>query len=445
MNFNMGLPKLNSVVKRYAPHACKEVPLEKLVPGVYGVDVSIYLYPSKYNSANKGKGSHIRKFMDMITNWRAAGHRLVMVFDGNTGGVKAKQETIRQRREIREKKDREIIDMCTEFNTINTTNELSQEELESINIVPVSRKELVEQALKSSTLSTEQRIELEQAMSKTIDITSQDLVDLRNLFDMTGTPYIQAEGEADHMLADLYKHGLIQGVISEDGDMLTHGVDWLIKGLIDAECLRAGVVRVYDLKSLLYGMGLTYEQFVDVCIIVGCDYCPPLKNISWVNATAQVKKYASLSKFIEAQQSGESTYKLGAEIPDNYLEIAEEAARIFLTQQEDVPESEVWKDWAELQCRGYVSSELSGWLAKNTNYTSNTIRKKEAILTTVIDVKEQELSSSGIIKQAPKLKLTVKAKTNVSNPSLSAGEDVNKTHVKPKLVIKRKSSAVQNN
>ena len=44
------------------------------------------------------------------------------------------------------------------------------------------------------------------------------------LFRYFGIPYIKSEYEADDMCGYLYKHGLIQACISEDTDLLAHGV-----------------------------------------------------------------------------------------------------------------------------------------------------------------------------------------------------------------------------
>ena len=49
-----------------------------------------------------------------------------------------------------------------------------------------------------------------------------------------------------------------------------------------------------ELEKLLELSSLTYDQFVDLCILCGCDYTSKIKNIGPVKAYSFLKKYQSI-------------------------------------------------------------------------------------------------------------------------------------------------------
>jgi flap endonuclease-1 len=51
----------------------------------------------------------------------------------------------------------------------------------------------------------------------------------------------------------------------------------------------------FSLEKALAGLDLTMDQFVDVCILAGCDYCETIKGIAATTAYKLVKKEGSLA------------------------------------------------------------------------------------------------------------------------------------------------------
>lgn len=56
----------------------------------------------------------------------------------------------------------------------------------------------------------------------------------------------------------------------------------------------------FNLEKAMSGMGLTYEQFVDVCILAGCDYCETIKGIAATSAYKLIKTHGTIAKVIES-------------------------------------------------------------------------------------------------------------------------------------------------
>ena len=250
----MGIQDLTKTIKKHAAAAIQVLEPRCLPGTIYGVDVFSYLYPAKYNPGAKGKGQHVRYFLDMITGWHAAGKRLVFVFDGNTSEVAEKAETIKKRTEIRQK-----------------------------------NQDIIEEIKASISTGTATVEDLKKAELRDIKISTDDITDIKCLCRSMEVPFYQAEGEADSVLARLFETGVIHGVISEDSDILTHGINLVVRGLIDGANRNSGVVNLYRLDTILSSMELSMERFISLCILLGCDYCPRISGIGPVTALKHIK------------------------------------------------------------------------------------------------------------------------------------------------------------
>jgi len=332
----MGIQDLTKSIKKHSPDAIKSMKPQDIEGTIYGVDVYSYLYPAKYNPSAKGKGHHIRFFFDLIVTWRQAWKQLLMVFDGDTRNVTAKMDTVAKRQEIRQQQK----DIITEMT----------ERLES-------------------GIATEKDLEdLEKATRNNIKINESDLDDLKRLFAYLHIPYYQAVGEADCLLATMYKTGKIHGVISEDSDMLTHGVGMVMRGLIDATNRTAGVVNVYNLNSILTGFKMTMSQFVDFCILSGCDYCPRIPGVGPAGAFKHIHSGGTPLTF---------------NIDSTYEEKYREAVRMF-TCHTDIQD--------RVAMEQNVDMDIKAWLLEHTNITEKTVDEKLRIFNDpVVPVKRKPL------------------------------------------------------
>jgi flap endonuclease-1 len=54
-----------------------------------------------------------------------------------------------------------------------------------------------------------------------------------------------------------------------------------------------------DLEKVLRGLDLTYEQFVDLCILCGCDYCSSIKKVGAKTALKYIKQFGSLERVVD--------------------------------------------------------------------------------------------------------------------------------------------------
>jgi flap endonuclease-1 len=157
--------------------------------------------------------------------------------------------------------------------------------------------------LKRETLD-ERKEKREASSSEAVQFVFKDWMvkDVKKLLDFMGIPWVQAVGEADAQCARFTQSSTNKGkktkaisyaVVSDDGDMLTYGATRLIRELDS----RTNAAVVISLSKTLEGLGLTMDKFIDLCILMGCDYCPTLLGIGPVKAFKLIKEEKSIVKW----------------------------------------------------------------------------------------------------------------------------------------------------
>ena len=98
-----------------------------------------------------------------------------------------------------------------------------------------------------------------------------------------GVLALNAEHEADSVLAVMERSGMIAAVISSDTDFLARGIRHLIippaTGAVES-CHW----KYIHLPTLLEEAGISYDRFVGMCVLLGCDYTPALPTVSYQSA-----------------------------------------------------------------------------------------------------------------------------------------------------------------
>jgi len=134
--------------------------------------------------------------------------------------------------------------------------------------------------------------------------------------------------------------GLAFGTATEDMDALTFGSKFLIRGF---NSKREPVTQV-DLGLVLEGFGMSMDEFIDLCIMCGCDYTVTITGIGPVRAFKLIEENrtieASLDKLREINDDPKKVQKFT--IPENFM--FAEARGLFV-------EPDVIRDKDELQAK----------------------------------------------------------------------------------------------
>jgi len=143
-------------------------------------------------------------------------------------------------------------------------------------------------------------------------LTWEQIVQAKEILKLFGIPVIEPPSEADPMCALLVKKKIAYGVISEDMDLLTFGSPILIRKL------RAGnkktIVEI-NLKDVLGELNLKMEEFIDLCILLGCDYTPTIGRIGMIRAYEIIKQYRTIDNFLSKDPKVKSGFY---KIPECY-------------------------------------------------------------------------------------------------------------------------------
>jgi len=167
------------------------------------------------------------------------------------------------------------------------------------------------------------------ATKGTVKVTRQQNEETKTLLRLMGLPVVEAPSEAEATCAALCRDGKVYAAATEDADCLTFGTKVLVRNLMAAESQKKTIMEV-TLDRVLEQLGISMDQFIDFCILSGCDYCDTLKGVGPSTAMRMLMQHGTIEKVLEV---------LGPEkVPANFNF---EAARDFFKECESVDTSTV--------------------------------------------------------------------------------------------------------
>jgi len=174
----------------------------------------------------------------------------------------------------------------------------------------------------------------------TTRVTKEQNEETKTLLRLMGVPVVEAPSEAEATCAALCRDGKVYAAATEDADCLTFGTKILIRNLMAAESQKKQILEVH-LDRILEQLNISMSQFIDFCILSGCDYCDTLKGVGPSTAIRLLVQHGSLEKVLE---------ELGPEkVPENFRY---QDARQFFQECEAVNTQEVDFKWEEPDFEG---------------------------------------------------------------------------------------------
>ncbi|EEH41025.2 DNA damage-inducible protein DIN7 [Paracoccidioides lutzii Pb01] len=169
--------------------------------------------------------------------------------------------------------------------------------------------------------------EAQQELQKAIDVTPYMARLMIEELKRVKVQYIVAPYEADAQLVYLERQGIIDGIISEDSDMLVFGAKRLLSKLDKhGDCVeinRSDFTACQDISLI----GWTDAEFRAMCILSGCDYLDNLPRMGLKTAYRNIRKYKTVEKTMKMIQ-----FEGGSRVPPQYLEDFKRAEFTFLHQ-----------------------------------------------------------------------------------------------------------------
>jgi len=165
-------------------------------------------------------------------------------------------------------------------------------------------------------------------LQKAVDVTPAMARELIDELKKIGVQYVVAPYEADAQLVYLERKEIIQGILSEDSDLLVFGAKCLLTKIDQyGECVeinRADFTACRDISLV----GWSDAEFRRMAILSGCDYLTNINRMGLKSAYRLVRKYKTIEKILRILQF-DGQYC----VPPGYLEAFHKAELTFLHQR----------------------------------------------------------------------------------------------------------------
>lgn len=322
----MGIHNLAKLIADHAPNAMKECEMKSYFGRKIAIDASMCIY--QFLIAVRADGAQLANEDGEVTSHLVGlfyrtirmvdnGIKPVYVFDGKPPELKSGE--LVKRKERREEAEKEL-----------------------------------EKAKEAGDAESMQKFE-----RRLVRATPQHNEECKELLKLMGIPYVNAPGEAEAQCVALVNGGKVYGVGTEDMDALTFGTKVLLRHLTASEAKKLPV-QEYSFNKVLDGLGLSHEQFIDLCILMGCDYCGTIRGIGPKRAIELIQKHKNIETVLENIDQKKYTP------PEDWL--FKEARELF--KSPDVtPAEEVELKWTDPDEEGVVE-----FMCKRFGFNEDRIR-----------------------------------------------------------------------
>ena len=132
------------------------------------------------------------------------------------------------------------------------------------------------------------------------------------------------------------------------------------------------MVDEYNLEKVLELSDLTYDKFVDFCILCGCDYTCKIHRLGFTTAYKSLKKYKNIEEIIENLCIKEEKYKL----PENFN--YETARKLLKNEENKLEEYEIMNNSFMINEEEKVNNIK--FISDNTRYSSIQLNNRLKII-----------------------------------------------------------------
>ena len=200
-----------------------------------------------------------------------------------------------------------------------------------------------------------------QATSRLKDYMAEDS---KKLLDLMGIPWVQAPSEGEAQAAHMVKRCHADYCASQDYDSLLFGAPMLIRNVTISGRRRLPSKNVFvevtpeivQLDQVLKECGITYEQLIDVGILIGTDFNPDgIEGLGPKTALKLIKEHGTLEETLP--------FVKNAQFPAEPQRIREIFLKPAITDDYKV-------EWKEPDVEGLVS-----FIVKERDFSEDRVRK----------------------------------------------------------------------
>lgn len=322
----MGISGLYPFLKKKAPKGISKTPIIQFENQVFGIDGNAMLYKYVYVvgedvSQLEAKTLEFARFLKS--------HKItpVFVFDGAPPATKI---VLVERRKRRRNAEDACENISKRLKTIQ--DEIIQpQETPAGKISELSEAEQIAQDnLKLKCIQLQNQYDIKK--KQTFKISRQQTNRIQEMLHTEGFLAYTADGEADHLLTAFARSKFVDGILADDGDILAGMPDHskLLRNLKAHE--ESYVLEVYCKRTILRELEMSHSQFIDMCVLFGCDYLPRIPKVGPITGFNGLKKNGSVEVFVKSLSE-----KLKAGIPGltNEIETVEDYLQQFANSKRE--------------------------------------------------------------------------------------------------------------
>ncbi|KAJ1667308.1 hypothetical protein IW140_001957 [Coemansia sp. RSA 1813] len=147
-----------------------------------------------------------------------------------------------------------------------------------------------------STLRQSSSQRLATLACRTEPLTPEHMHDCWQLLRAMGfATHVAESAESECVCVRLTRAGVADAVCSEDLDVMAFGGRRLLRGFF-GQGLNS--MMLIDHERALSELGLTHEQFVDMCILCGTDFCSTVEKVGPITALKLIRQYGSIEAIL---------------------------------------------------------------------------------------------------------------------------------------------------
>ncbi|KAL2444430.1 Flap endonuclease 1 [Exophiala dermatitidis] len=288
------------------------------------------------------------------------------------------------------------------------------------------KNEANEQAEEAKETGTAE--EVEKFSRRTVRVTREHNEECRRLLKLMGIPYIIAPTEAEAQCAVLARAGKVYAAASEDMDTLCFNAPILLRHLTFSEQRKEPIQEIH-LDKTLEGLGMDRTQFIDLCILLGCDYVDPIPKVGPNTALKLIREHGTLEKVVEfIENDPKKRYSLPEDWP------YKDARELFLhpdVRPADDPECDF--KWEAPDVEGLVQ-----FLVNEKGFNEDRVRNAAQKLQKNVKTAQQS-RLEGFFKAVPKTEEEKKSLKRKHDEKIAEAKKKKKEDVKTKKESKAKA------
>lgn len=299
----MGIKGLFNVITNFSQDSINYKKLSDYKGKKIAIDAEIWVYKYRSNAEKQTKfdknNYHIYALINNITLFLKNGILPVYVFDG-VPHITKQENCLNQRSKIKNNANANIKNLEQEFiEKCNGTLDINDKEILRL------LDNLLEENKKNPIVTKDHRQEC------------------KYLIKLLGIPMITSNNEAETLCVLLAKYGIVDYVYTEDSDAIPFSIgafdDHNIKSIKIIKGTGNNILE-FDTLSILKNLNLTVDQFIDFCILCGCDYSKCKMNP--LNALQLVHECKNIDQLgIHNYKEARSIFKINNEtLPKEIIE-----------------------------------------------------------------------------------------------------------------------------